>query len=576
MTISIANVNQSTDSFGQWIEKTNKSLFGLSYKTVTTNSNTTVGNAAITGTFTSNNISVNSSITVGYTTSNVIISNTNMAIRSTATTNTVYTANGMTIDGTVLYTGTLMRLGNTTLRFSNVTSNAGYFNSNVTVGNTIIYPNRIMTDAMNVKVLWVSTSETIGDVEANVYIDRYGIQVYDNPTGTLVQNSKMTSTDLWIKNIHSNGTIYANNLSITGKLDLSGATGNLVFTSNVTFLGQNNYFAHGLMSNGNIGIGVGINGFPSLVPLHIVNGGFPTSARQINSNSVMVFDTTTSNTLVEFRATDFAGVVNGLVFVDNDQSGYVVYNHIGGSSGNYGDTLRLGASQAINFEVGGQDTGDGVANKDVVMFVSNQGAGVNGFIRLFGSTSGYTELVANAVAGSASFTLPTVDGSNEQAMVTDGAGKLGWKTIPTIGALTDLQLNSLGVGTPASGVTGEIRATSDITAFYSSDRSLKTNIKNIDNALEKISQINGVSFDWTDDILLERGGEDDYFNRKHDVGVIAQEIEQVLPEVVGTRENGIKAVKYDRIVALLIEGIKELKAELDEVKKNGGCNCGCK
>jgi hypothetical protein len=85
-----------------------------------------------------------------------------------------------------------------------------------------------------------------------------------------------------------------------------------------------------------------------------------------------------------------------------------------------------------------------------------------------------------------------------------------------------------------------------------------------------------VEFDWIDDVLFERGGEDDYFNRKHDVGVIAQEIEQVLPEVVGTRENGIKAVKYDRIVALLIEGIKELKAELDEVKKNGGCNCGCK
>jgi hypothetical protein len=574
MTISIANVNQSTDSFGQWIVKTNQALFGLSYKTVTTNSNTTVGNAAITGTFTSNNISVNSSITVGYTTSNVIISNTNMAIRSTASTNTVYTANGMTIDGVVLYTGTLMRLGNTTLRFNNVTSNAGYFNSNVTVGNTVIYPNRIMTDAMNVKVLWVSTSQTIGDVEANVYMDRYGIQVYDNPTGTLVQNSKMTSTDLWIKNIHSNGTIYANNLSVTGKLDLSGATGNLIFTSNVTFLGQNNYFAHGLVSNGNVGIGVGTNGFTPLVPLHIVNG--QTNARQINSNTVMAFDTSISNALVEFRANADTGLITGLIFVDNNQGGYVVYNQPGGAmSSDYGDRLRLGAYSAINFEVGGQDTGDGIANKPVVMALSSSGAYLNGLIRFNGSTSGYTELVANAVAGSATFTLPTVDGSNEQAMVTNGAGKLGWKTIPSIGSLTDLQLNSLGVGTAPSGVTGEIRATSDITAFYSSDRSLKTNIKNIDNALEKISQINGVSFDWTDDILLERGGEDDYFNRKHDVGVIAQEIEQVLPEVVGTRENGIKAVKYDRIVALLIEGIKELKAELYEVKKNG-CNCGCK
>ena len=107
---------------------------------------------------------------------------------------------------------TLMRLGNTTVRYNNVSSNAGYFNSNVVVGNTVLYRNKIITDAMNVKVLYVSTSETIGDPEANVYMDRYGLQIYDNPSGVLVQNSKMTSTDLWIKNIHSNGTIEANNV----------------------------------------------------------------------------------------------------------------------------------------------------------------------------------------------------------------------------------------------------------------------------------------------------------------------------------------------------------------------------
>jgi hypothetical protein len=57
--------------------------------------------------------------------------------------------------------------------------------------------------------------------------------------------------------------------------------------------------------------------------------------------------------------------------------------------------------------------------------------------------------------------------------------------------------------------------------------------------------------------------------RKNDVGVIAQEIEKVLPQVVATREDGIKAVKYDRIVALLIESVKELKKEIDILKKSG-------
>ena len=130
----------------------------------------------------------------------------------------------------------------------------------------------------------------------------------------------------------------------------------------------------------------------------------------------------------------------------------------------------------------------------------------------------------------------------------------------------DQQVDSLGVATAASGTSGEIRATNDITAFYSSDKSLKENIKNIENPLEKVSQINGVTFDWTEDYIKEHGGEDDYFVRKNDVGVIAQEIEKVLPEVVATRKDGIKAVKYDRIVALLIESIKELKKEIEELK----------
>lgn len=153
------------------------------------------------------------------------------------------------------------------------------------------------------------------------------------------------------------------------------------------------------------------------------------------------------------------------------------------------------------------------------------------------------------------------DGSNFVAengsTVRDSAG---------LGTANDVQFNSFGVGTAASATTGQIRATDDITAFYSSDASLKENVKNIENPLDKINQINGVTFDWTEDYIKQNGGEDDYFVRKNDVGVIAQEVEKVLPQVVATRSDGIKAVKYDRIVALLIESIKELKKEIEELK----------
>jgi len=135
-----------------------------------------------------------------------------------------------------------------------------------------------------------------------------------------------------------------------------------------------------------------------------------------------------------------------------------------------------------------------------------------------------------------------------------------------LGTSDDVQFDSFGVGTGASGTTGEIRATNDITAFYSSDIALKENIHNIPSASDKIEQLNGVLFDWKQDFIDSKGGEDGYFMRKSDVGVIAQDVEKVLPEIVGTRSDGIKAVKYDRLVALLIEGFKELKQEIKELK----------
>jgi len=125
---------------------------------------------------------------------------------------------------------------------------------------------------------------------------------------------------------------------------------------------------------------------------------------------------------------------------------------------------------------------------------------------------------------------------------------------------------SLGVGTAASGVTGEIRATGNITAYYTSDRSLKENIVPIAKALEKIDAITGVNFDWTEEYINDHGGEDDFFMRKNTVGVIAQEIETVLPEAVAMREDGLKAVRYELIIPLLIQAIKELKAEVQSLK----------
>ena len=105
-------------------------------------------------------------------------------------------------------------------------------------------------------------------------------------------------------------------------------------------------------------------------------------------------------------------------------------------------------------------------------------------------------------------------------------------------------------------VTGTLDVTGDISAFYTSDQRLKDNITPIPNALSKVLSISGNTFDWN-----ENSGK-----TGTEAGVIAQEILEVLPEAVTTRDNGYLAVKYDQIVPLLIEAIKELKAEINELK----------
>jgi len=110
-------------------------------------------------------------------------------------------------------------------------------------------------------------------------------------------------------------------------------------------------------------------------------------------------------------------------------------------------------------------------------------------------------------------------------------------------------------------VTGEGYFTGNITAYYSSDISLKDNIRPIESAIFKVQQIRGVEFDWNEkstELQQEKG---------HDVGLIAQEVEKVLPEIVQIREDGIKAIQYEKVVPLLVEAIKEQQVTIENLTK---------
>jgi hypothetical protein len=124
----------------------------------------------------------------------------------------------------------------------------------------------------------------------------------------------------------------------------------------------------------------------------------------------------------------------------------------------------------------------------------------------------------------------------------------------------------LGVGVGAEGITGEIRAANDVVAFYTSDMRNKENIKDIEDSLNKVIKIGGKTFDWKDSYINQRGGEDDYFVRKSDFGVIGQDVEKVFPLAVHKKIDGTLAVDYVKLVALAFAAIAELKSEIDALK----------
>lgn len=203
-------------------------------------------------------------------------------------------------------------------------------------------------------------------------------------------------------------------------------------------------------------------------------------------------------------------------------------------------------------------------------------------------TISYNSIGASPLAGSSSLTtLGTISSGIWQgssiattytaAKVTDVQQGTGVTVNATTGSVTvsigqavatssAVTFGSLNVGSATGSTTGQIRASDNITAYYSSDKKFKENIEDIPNALDAVDVIGGKLFDWTDAYLEAHGGEDEYFNQKHDFGVIAQDVQSVFPRAVRTRPDGTLAVDYEKLVALSFAAIKELKAEIDILK----------
>lgn len=112
---------------------------------------------------------------------------------------------------------------------------------------------------------------------------------------------------------------------------------------------------------------------------------------------------------------------------------------------------------------------------------------------------------------------------------------------------------------------GDIKATGDVISFFSSDKRLKNNISSLSNCLPKILKLDPISFEWND--------KQDTYKGK-DIGLIAQQVKEIAPEIVTERKNGYLAMKYEKVIPLLVGAIQdqqkiieEMRAEIKELKE---------
>ena len=287
----------------------------------------------------------------------------------------------------------------------------------------------------------------------------------------------------------------------------------------------------------------------------------------------------TTNTVVSDSLIELA---NGTSGSPSNDAGIVIER---GSANN----AFMGFDESADKFIVGTGTFTGASTGDLTIttgtLVANLEGNVSGATTIEGTT--LVGKIKNT-GGNDAFTLPDDDGSADQFLKTDGSGNLDFASVSTTTALgtsgaggvsgtlgvanggtglTSITENKLITGNGTSAMTVESGLTYDGSTFTvngtvsatevtaTSDERLKSDIQTIDNALDKVMNMRGVTYTMQD----QKG-----------TGVVAQEIEKILPEVVVDGEE-YKSVAYGNMVGILIEAIKDLKKEIDEHKQ--GCKC---
>jgi hypothetical protein len=315
-------------------------------------------------------------------------------------------------------------------------------------------------------------------------------------------------------------TALANTIGI-----LDGGTNNSSYTTGALL----QYNGSGIVSIANTGVTSGNYGGSTQIPvLNIDAYGRVTSASNtsITSGTTLTDDTTTATTHYPLLTVSTSGSIS----IANTSSSKLSYVP---STGTLTATAFSGSGASLTSLTAGNLSG-------------TIPTGVLGNSTLYVGT---TAIALNRASASQSLTGVSIDGS---------AGSATGSAATFTSTTQNSQFNSIGVNTAASASAGEIRATGNITAGYSDDK-LKNKLGNITNALEKLLTLNGFYFE-PNATAIGLG-----YTPSKQVGVSAQEVQAVLPEVVvpAPIDEKYLTVQYEKIIPLLIEAIKEQQKQID-------------